>query len=451
MRRILPFIILAAALLLAPSAPALADAAPPREPPGSNLLPAGETMVQMVAENVLIAIQPPSGGRSPANIEAVFSMRNHGAATESMDVRFPLEPVDGYGDGYGNRVLIEGFTASVDGRSVPVRRVDEPFLDGPAISWAVFPVTFEPGRAVEIAVDYSTQLYGDAWAQVDYILETGGGWYGPIGSAVVVLRLPYAASESNVFITSPWNPEPAAPPVFVGREVRWHRLGLEPTAEDNLTLTFAWPADWQHILDLEAQTGANPRDVSAAIALAEAYREAGSEKHGFMISDPLYHLSRTAVEEALAYSPDSLDLQVELASIEVWRCESYPGCSLEEVAALHETVSALAGAGLSEDELADLQWGLDMADAQAAFNATQQATLSATEAPPAVATSTPAVPTQEPTSAPSATATSAVTVEPGVPATRGFPEPLSGLAGLAVGIGATVAIGAVIKRRPPSG
>jgi hypothetical protein len=37
-----------------------------------------------------------------------------------------------------------------------------------------------------------------------------------------------------------------------------------------------------------------------------------------------------------------------------------------------------------------------------------------------------------------------------VPATRGFPEPLSGLAGLVVGIGGTLAIGAVIKRRPPS-
>ncbi len=451
MRRILPFIVLAAALLLAPSAPALADAAPPREPPGSNLLPAGETMVQMVAENVLIAVQPPSGDRPSVNVEAVFSMRNQGGAAESMDVRFPLEPVDGYGDGYGNRVLIEGFTASVNGRAAAVREVYEPFLDGPAISWAVFPVTFEPGQPVEITVDYSTQLYGDDAAIVEYILETGGGWYGPIGSAVVVLRLPYAASNSNVFVTNPWDPGPVPPPVFVGREVRWHWRDLEPTAEDNLRLTFVWPADWQHILDLEAQTGVSPDDVSAAVALAEAYREAGSERHGFMVSDPLYALSRTAVEEALAYSPDSLDLQIELAAIEVWRCEGFV-CGPEELGALSDTVNQLLEASPSDERLLGLQERLAFAQDQAALFATQQAgnaTPTAAEMQPSALPSATLPPILVPTAA--ATETPVVVAGPGSSATRGFPDPLSGLAGLAVGIGATVAIGAVQKRRPPAG
>src|SRR3989337_427888 len=64
-----------------------ADASPPLYPPGSALLPAGETMVQMVAETVEINIAP-TGAR--ADYEARFTMRNWGEATELMDVRFPL-------------------------------------------------------------------------------------------------------------------------------------------------------------------------------------------------------------------------------------------------------------------------------------------------------------------------------------------------------------------------
>ena len=450
MRRILPVILIAIPLLM-PAGSAWADAAPPREPPGSNLLPAGETMVQMVAESVLIVIPPPSGDRSPANIEAVFAMRNQGAATESMDVRFPLEPIDGHGDGYEQRVYIEGFRASVDGRAVPVRQVVEPFTDGPSISWAVFPVTFEPGQDVRITVNYSTQLYGDEAARVDYILETGAGWFGPIESAVVVLRLPYAASTSNVFVSNPWDPQIVPTPAFVGREVRWHWRDLEPTAEDDLHLTFVWPGLWQEILDLEAATGENPADVGAAIALAEDYREAGSERHGFIVSDPLYHLSRTAIEEALAYNPGSLDLHVELAGIDAWRCDGYPPCSLEEIAAILERVDRLLEANPSEERLLEIQDMLQFVADQGAMYATQDAQWAA--ATQTAASPSAPLPTARPSpwtpAVPQATPTLVSVGEPRAPVERRSLDPLSGITGIAVGIAATLVFGAVLKRRPP--
>lgn len=458
MRRILPFIVLSA-LLMAPSAPARADAAPPREPPGSNLVPAGQTMVQMVAEYVLIVIPQTSGVGGPVNIQAVFSMRNQGAAAETMDVRFPLEPIDGYGNGWGERVYIDDFHVSVDGQSIPTQEVWEPFTDGPSISWAVFRVTFGPGEDVRITVDYTTRLYGREWAMVDYILETGAGWYGPIGSAVVVLRLPYAVSDSNIFAYYPYDPwgrgaEPT--PAFVGREIRWTWRDLEPTDQDNLALYFIWPDRWQEMLDLEAQTGRNPSDVPAAVALAEAYREAGSDGHGFMVSEPLYRLSRTAIEEALPYSPESLELQIELAVIDAWWCDANPACSLENLAAIRARVDGLLEESPADALLLEMRDRLEWA-AEAASLATENAAFyaSATSWPitaTAAAAETSAASAAVRLPAASATPSPTQTLE-GAPADVGATgglDPVSGAAGLAVGIGATLAAGAVLRRRRKS-
>ena len=129
-----------------------ADASPPLYPPGSAVLPPGETMVQMVAETVEITIVAPPGSSSEwpsparAEYEARFTMRNQGQATEQMDVRFPLTTGDSW-------ETIWDFAAFVDGEPVRVRKSTEPYAlgDSRVTRWAVFPVTFEPG--VDVLID----------------------------------------------------------------------------------------------------------------------------------------------------------------------------------------------------------------------------------------------------------------------------------------------------------
>ena len=189
-------ILLSSTILLGTVTQVSADYSPPLYPPGSDVLPPGETMVQMLAERVVITIMPSEsrleGGvfdGSTAHVEAEFAMRNQGSATEKMEARFPL--TDLFGDPLG---ALEDFAAYVDGQAVPVHESEEPIRYpniAPEIKWAVFPATFEPGQDVLITVSYSMDISGTGWstympddpldginwdtAVVFYLLETGAG------------------------------------------------------------------------------------------------------------------------------------------------------------------------------------------------------------------------------------------------------------------------------------
>jgi hypothetical protein len=300
-----------------------ADASPPLYPPGSAVLPAGQTMVQMVAETVEITIVEPSGEPARADFEARFTMHNQGEATEQMDVRFPLANFDA-------DAPIASFAASVDGRRVPVHETEEPFeLGDPSVLlWAAFPVRFDPGADVAITVTYSTGLSGWAWnpdesdfldpyspdlASVYYTLETGAGWYGTIESGIFVLRLPYEANSANV--SYPYTPSLSGP-IFVDDEARWESTELEPTWQDNLTISFVWPEEWRWILDLEAQWDQNPEDISVAIELAGAYLAAGIDPWSEGYAGEAYcSLSEEVIRQTLVYNPSADELLDALASI----------------------------------------------------------------------------------------------------------------------------------------
>jgi hypothetical protein len=354
MRRVFHFLAMIVIVLISYS-PAEADAAPPRTAPGNGILPQGETRVQMLAEAVLIAIDPSGRDDAPVEITADFTMRNQGEAPEQMMVRFPLEALDGMGDGWGMPARVSNFAAFVGGDPVPVSNLEEPFAGGLPIAWAAFPVQFLPQTDTSIRVRYSTFLYGSEndLASVDYILETGAGWYGPIGSAVIVLRLPYAASASNVL--SYYYPEKVNGPAFVGREARWDWIDFEPSRKDDLHPDLVWPSQWKKALALEASTGENPADEAAAIQLAETYRTAGSERHGFCISDALFHLGRNAIEQALVARPTSPKLLGELIALTAWRCDSYPPCGISEQQELISAFRRLGAADPQNPALAEWQ------------------------------------------------------------------------------------------------
>lgn len=266
----------------------LADAAPPAPPPGSNLGP-GEsvTAVRMVTETVVVAVramtttEPLSSGYNfrpaLADVTARFLMRNLGDAEEQMAVRFPLEDPGGEGDGYGRYPLITDFRVAVDGGTVSTRRATTPNLsryrtDADPIDWAAFDVRFPPGTDLLLEVSY-VQSAGDyLGACFDYVLQTGAGWKDHIGTADIILRLPYKADTmiargERRLAAGPVLP----PPVVIGTDLRWRFEDLEPTAGDDLRLCTLPPVLWQPVAEAQAVVDVRPEDPEAWASLARAF------------------------------------------------------------------------------------------------------------------------------------------------------------------------------------
>ena len=162
MKRRLAQIIPVACLLvviLVPEFTSKVDAAPPMQPPGSNIVPGEQTMVQMLSENVLVIIRKNDSGEYHASISAEFLMENQGETGESMQVRFPMENINGMGNGYGKRPTVRNFAVKRNDEWLATQTVQEPFQEGGvAIAWSTFPVQFPAREKVYIRVFYDTDM-----------------------------------------------------------------------------------------------------------------------------------------------------------------------------------------------------------------------------------------------------------------------------------------------------
>ncbi|TES91929.1 MAG: hypothetical protein E3J88_01745 [Anaerolineales bacterium] len=304
-----------------------ADAAPPAAPPGQNLLPGDETtMVQMVAEKVILEVNGPGEIESVRNgdnwvitghdidITAIFWMKNQGKVEEQLAVRFPIS----MDDEYGGKVTVKDFAVYIDGN-----RVDwwsEPYHDPTSnLVWAHFDVTFPVGQEVVIEVEYTT-LSRDSWqaASIDisYILATGAGWYGPIGEGEIILRLPYPANTTNVLLR--YSTQGA---VFSGDEAIWRFENLEPTYKDNWHTSVLAPEVWQKILDAQETLSKDPDNFNALMSLGAASYEAviNNEDGSFMMYTPeyiqLFIIGETAYARAVEIRPEDINLRVTYAEM----------------------------------------------------------------------------------------------------------------------------------------
>jgi hypothetical protein len=309
---------------------ARADVAPPEAPPGSNPLPGeGTTQVAMLAETVTLTILPDPANAQGAVAKTVasFTMRNQGTEAEQIQVRFPLSFVFWGSDRYPE---IGDLVAKVNGIKVATTRQMLPYtpanpvgadcVDCPVAAhrqidmpWAVFDVGFPPGEDVSIDVSYTVQGFGTyPYENFRYILETGAGWKDSIGSADVIVRLPYEANARNVWVEFTEGYAVTTPGFeFRGNEVRWHLENLEPTSENNIEISLLPPSMWQKILTETANVTRNPQDGEAWGRLGKAYKEAIRMSKGYLRSDPdaleMYALSRDAYERCLMLLPkDSL-------------------------------------------------------------------------------------------------------------------------------------------------
>jgi hypothetical protein len=322
LRKTVAGLFLLLALLLVWATPARADVAPPESAPGSNLVPGSQTQVCMMAETVTLEIAPhPADAKSAiAKTTAIFTMRNLGASEETMQARFPLSFFDGNSDGFGNFPEIGAITVKIDGRTVATRREIQPFLATEAsyrereqVPWEVFDVTFPPGRDVVIEVIYTVNGFGYYPYQVfRYVLQTGAGWNGTIGSADIIVRLPYAANEQNVWLKDvDGYGEPTQGGVISGNEVRWRFEDFEPGWGDDFMVVLVTPSLWQTVLREQANVTRNPNDGEAWGRLGKAYKETILQNKGYLRGDAggrqTLRLAREAYERCLSLLPkDSL-------------------------------------------------------------------------------------------------------------------------------------------------
>ncbi|HDQ70802.1 MAG TPA: hypothetical protein ENN19_01755, partial [Chloroflexi bacterium] len=269
----------------------------------ASVAPDGEsTQVQMVAEEVLLIVEPldPPADQEwvridelmAIHVEAAFLMRNQGTETEAFDVWFPLTAGALQDDNSIFPSRLENFRAWVDGDPAPVEERPGRDLLGlqDEAPWAAWPVVFPPGQDVTLRVTYDTYpAEWGGWAIVHYILETGAGWRGPIGEGTVTFRLPYEVTPQNVQLAEIREAytglERPFEIIVEDTDVVWRFTDLEPRPSgtlwedspladtDNLILPMMKPTDWLEIEAARADVEAHPVSADAHLRLAQALEE----------------------------------------------------------------------------------------------------------------------------------------------------------------------------------
>jgi len=307
---------------------ARADVGPePIMPGGSTIKPEGRTPIEMQAEKVTINVRKatkadnavinfdpewygydyyPVWFPAVAEVEAEFTMNNPTSEKVSMAVWFPLASTleDERWESRGGEVVpsIKRFQVIVKGKPVDYSVSELPNPQGgdsPPLPWASFPVTFPAKENVKIKVSYvvpaerpeskSKGLIMD----FHYIFQTGAGWAGPIGKAVLVVNLPYPASPETI-VAMPGGGQ------VNGERVRWTWENFEPGSRNDFSISMMQPGPWE---DLKAARGAvkdRPRDGQAWVKLCDTYYGLGHsgwyENPGF--SEIYPPLGQEACQEA---------------------------------------------------------------------------------------------------------------------------------------------------------
>jgi len=272
---------------------ARADAAPPPDPTVSGIGPyqPQKTNVQMLSETVLIELpavsptpQEPKWYSDQIDVNASFNMRNQGQAEEKMQVIFPLTRLDFPWLIANYEIIPSSFMAKVNGQSVPITEITTPpemtYLpkNGDPISptegkfyqdvqWAAFDVTFPVQQDVLLEVEYKMGGYS-GFTGIEYILETGAGWYGTILSADIIVRLPYTATQEMIQAATPGY-------VFSDNDIFWKMKNFEPERKDNLYVRVINSYDWPLILELRSKVEQNPDDADAWYELGNEYSKLG--------------------------------------------------------------------------------------------------------------------------------------------------------------------------------
>jgi hypothetical protein len=410
--------------LFIPSLPARADVAPPPAPQLGGLEPFEyqDTNVQMAYERVEMEIESfmqeeDTLPQSRVNVTAYFTMHNLGDLTEAMQVVFPLENVadcDEMGT-MGNSytyysILADSFGVTVSGNPIPVQKVvtDHPHEGCGQMTWAGFEVTFPPGEDVVIKAQYTMESMDvDFMQNIEYILETGAGWAGPIQRGYVIVKFPYTASVENVL------PESTPGYQFLYNEVFWSFENLEPTSDNNIQVSIVSPDAWQKIISLRRDLKENPRQPEKWIDLAYTYFNIATWHWGNVRSEQYFQRIDSVYETGIANNPDNPELPAKYAEFKMYQWSPYAIGQIPEEQA--SPILALLNRALALDpENATAKTNLSMLLGAAPFiTFTPPPTIPPTAT--SLFTSTPSIPptaTETPVLSPMPTFTEARTAPP---------------------------------------
>lgn len=276
--------------------PAQADVGPePILPAGSNLKAEYQTPIEMLAEKVIINVRAATKADNSvvawdangygfdvwfpaiAEVEADFTMWNPTNEKVSTTVWFPLALAleDDRWLNHPDAVVpaIQRFQIKVKGKPVEYEVIDLPNpkgADRPPLPWAGFPVTFPAKEKIPIKVSYQlpAQRPEAKWKglimEFGYIFQTGAGWAGPIGKAVLEVNLPYPASPETI-VKMPGGGQ------VDGSRVRWTWENLEPGSQDDFSISMMQPEPWDDLKAARVAVRANPKDGLAWLKLCDTY------------------------------------------------------------------------------------------------------------------------------------------------------------------------------------
>jgi tetratricopeptide (TPR) repeat protein len=339
-----------------------ADAAPPPGAIGSDLYPnLNATKVRMEAETVVITIPENCDYYGYSIVTATFYMRNMGEDTEEMKARFPMN-LNEYGMlyeletgtdycGYSDFPSIDNLSVRVNNQEtniVTTTKTIEAWWSSPENSsfstfncWAYFDVTFPPGEQVIIQIQYKVGGYKWESRQVSYkyIMQTGQGWYDTIGTADVVVKLPYEVNDTNII----WcRPEDYS---YSGDSVSWHFENFEP--QENIQIDLIDPSIWSNVVRESANVEKNPEDWEAWGRLGKAYKDIIIERKGHVLKidyPDLYKKSVEAYQKAVEHLPDDADWHwgyADLLCSDSNIFDGYQNTTDEEIAIENECFSEL--------------------------------------------------------------------------------------------------------------
>jgi len=254
-----------------------------------------------------------------AHVTATFLMRNQGKTEEAFDVWFPL----GVPDGYSTITTVSDFRAWVNGEEARVGEQERTGQWDAIVPWATWPATFPPGEDVVLRVTYDVLPDGySPYGTFPYVLETGAGWLGPIGEGTITFRLPYEVNRFNTVLNpeayggleTGWMiPNPANYTVD-GTDVVWRFEDLEPTAEDNISLTVLAPLVWEEIVATRGDAVAMPDSAAAQLRLARTLTSALYFRYGLNPIGASVELAdevQTAFRRALELAPADVNAYID--------------------------------------------------------------------------------------------------------------------------------------------
>lgn len=115
--------------------------------------------------------------------------------------------------------------------------------------WALWDMTFPPGRDIVLRCSYFTGLNFHAYGKYDYdftyITRTGALWEGPIGSAVISITVPDSVPMPRLGAKSPCWWEWTGSPSVEGRTFRWEMRDWEPDEDMEFHVRGVGSIGWQ--------------------------------------------------------------------------------------------------------------------------------------------------------------------------------------------------------------